>query len=140
MKACTTKIAVLACYTAGLYPISWFAMASDLPLTVGKAVGIVTSKGFDVMLDSEGGCCEQTFDDEIAITVWPTVDLEVPWTGTRKAVSMRELDSKWDALVPLMDDEVREAIHDQGIEDKDTFWAEYVSRVGPLAAGVLWYS
>lgn len=142
MKACTTHIDVATAWQYGLVPATRITIASDYALAVERAIEIVTGKGYDVMTDAEGGCCTEhpAYDDVVCITVWPTVDLDNPWTGQREAVSMRELDSKWDASVNLMDDDVRESIHGQGIPDKDLFWAEYVAQVGPEAAGAIWYS
>jgi hypothetical protein len=72
MKACTTKIAVLACYTDDVKLIDRITVASDLPLTLERAIEIVTGKGYTVLDNTHGGCCEETHDDEIAITVVPT--------------------------------------------------------------------
>jgi hypothetical protein len=142
MKACTTHIDVATAWQSGLVPATRITIGSDYALTVERAIEIVTDKGYDVMTDAEGGCCTEhpAYDDVVCITVWPTVDLDSPWTGQRTAVSMRDLESKWDALVNLMDDDVREALHDQGIDYMDRFWAEYVAQVGPEAAGAIWYS
>lgn len=64
-----------------------------------------------------------------------------PWTSAWVAIDPEEVTSeRLEALAVLMEDELREELHREYMDDPWGFWAAYVDRVGPEEAGRLWFS
>jgi len=64
-----------------------------------------------------------------------------PWTGALAAIGPADVTpEKLEAMAALMDDDLREDLHREFLDDPFAFWAAYVGRVGAEEAGRLWFS
>jgi len=64
-----------------------------------------------------------------------------PWTGARVSIAPNELTpEKLETMAALMEDDIREELHREYMDDPWGFWAAYVDRVGPEEAGKIWFS
>ncbi len=65
-----------------------------------------------------------------------------PWTGGWAEIDKHELtDTRFDGLVALMDDDIREELHARLAPCSNwVFWANYIFEAGPEAAGKIWFS
>lgn len=64
-----------------------------------------------------------------------------PWTSVRHAITREDVTpEKLAAMAVLMEDDIREELHREYMDDPWGFWAAYVDRVGPAEAGHLWFS
>jgi len=64
-----------------------------------------------------------------------------PWTGALVAIGPADVTpEKLEAMAALMDDDLREDLHREFLDDPFAFWAAYVGRVGAEEAGRLWFS
>lgn len=64
-----------------------------------------------------------------------------PWTGARVSIVPDELTpDKLAAMATLMEDDIREELHREFMDDPWAFWTAYVNRVGPAEAGKIWFS
>jgi len=64
-----------------------------------------------------------------------------PWTGALVVIDSADVTpEKLEAMAPLMDDDLREDLHREFLDDPFAFWAAYVRRVGPEEAGKIWFS
>lgn len=64
-----------------------------------------------------------------------------PWTGAWVAIDPADVTpERLEAMAPLMEDDIREELHREFMDDPRGFWAAYVDRVGPDEAGKIWFS
>jgi len=64
-----------------------------------------------------------------------------PWTGALIAIAPGDLTpEKLEAMGVLMDDDIREDLHREYMDDPWSFWVSFVDRVGPEEAGKIWFS
>jgi hypothetical protein len=71
-----------------------------------------------------------------------TITVKNPWSGNFVEIDAAEVtQSRLDAMAVAMDDETREELHSaQDWSSPGAFFAAYAERVGPEAAGVIWFS
>jgi len=110
-----------------------------------EAIAEVEAAGYDVMRDADGGACEVTHysDGRIVanITVWPKIGVINPWTQTLVYINRSEVTAeRLEAMAQLMEDDIREELHQECPDDPGEFFARYVERVGPERAGEVWFS
>jgi len=110
-----------------------------------QAIAEVTDAGCDVMRDTDGGACEVTHYSDgrivVNITVWPKIGVINPWTQTLVYINRSEVTAeKLEAMAQLMEDDIREELHQECPDDPAEFFARYVERVGPERAGEVWFA
>ena len=69
------------------------------------------------------------------------VSVTNPWTGAWVHIERDEVTAeKMDAMAQLMEDDIREELHREHLDDPWAFWVRYVERVGPERAGEVWFA
>ena len=64
-----------------------------------------------------------------------------PWSGIYHATTRKDVTpEKLAAMAALMEDDIREELHREFLNDSFAFWAAYVNRVGSEEAGKIWFS
>lgn len=64
-----------------------------------------------------------------------------PWTGVWRHIDRSEITAeRLEAMAQLMEDDIREELHRECLDDPAEFFARYVERVGPERAGEVWFA
>ena len=143
------EIAVIECGEGWMSPLTgWETYVADGATDeqiLEQAIAEVENNDFDVMRDTDGGACEVTHyaDGRIVanITVWPLISIINPWSKALVHINRSEVTAeRLEAMAQLMEDDIREELHQECPDDPAEFFARYVERVGPERAGEVWFS
>src|SRR5690606_7166590 len=143
------EIAVIECGEGWMSPLTgWATHVADDAIDeqiLGEAIAEVEAAGYDVMRDADGGASEVTHDSDgrivVGITVWPKIGVINPWTQTWVYINRSEVTAeRLEAMAQLMEDDIREELHQECPNDPAEFFARYVERVGPERAGEVWFA
>jgi hypothetical protein len=70
-----------------------------------------------------------------------TITVQNPWSKAIHHVDVTDMtQNRLDALVMLMDDDIREELCYEGHATPGAFFAAYADRVGMEAAGAIWHA
>src|SRR5690606_38263378 len=143
------EIAVIECGNGWMSPLTGWATyvaddATDEQI-LEQAIAEVENNDFDVMRDADGGACEVTHyaDGRIVanITVWPLISIINPWSKALVHINRSEVTAeRLEAMAQLMEDDIREELHQECPDDPAEFFSRYVERVGPERAGEVWFA